>query len=52
MAREMTKRERYLTALRGGTPDEVCLQPEMWSSMPKRLLGLPFHQVGLTELTG
>lgn len=46
MAPEMTKRERYLTALRGGTPDEVCLQPEMWSSMPKRLLGLPFYQVG------
>jgi len=43
----MSSRERFLTAMRGGTPDRVPCTPDFSNMIPCRLTGKPFWDIYL-----
>lgn len=48
-AKEMSARERMITALKGGVPDRVPCAPDMSNMIPCRLTGKPFYEVYLNQ---
>lgn len=45
----MTSKERFLTAMRNGVPDQVPVSPDISNYIPARMSGLPFWRVYFTD---